>query len=167
MTAYFRTEGNRPLCAFDVPTEVQALSSGFSYGWDVDEACPPSLSPTLSTRPTHVPTTPYPTISSQPTHVPTVSHVPSPVPTTLEPTITSLPTNDLLPTALPMATTSIYYGSAGKTGTIPTEFGLLSNMKGPVYLHNNKLTGTVPTELGLWTGITRDMVGQGFRVIVT
>ena len=59
MTAYFRTEGNRPLCAFDVPTEVQALSSGFSYGWDVDEACPPSLSPTLSTQPTTSAPTPF------------------------------------------------------------------------------------------------------------
>ena len=64
-----------------------------------------------------------------------------------------------LPTSLPTGTTSLSYGNAGYSGTIPTQFGLLTNMVGPASLHENGLTGVVPTQLGLWTRMTSFMVG--------
>mmetsp|Transcript_77065 Transcript_77065/g.221385 ORF Transcript_77065/g.221385 Transcript_77065/m.221385 type:complete len:106 (-) Transcript_77065:966-1283(-) len=54
-----------------------------------------------------------------------------------------------LPTTLPVDKTSIDYGSGEYTGTIPTEFGLLTNLVGALYLFDNELTGTVPSQLGL------------------
>ena len=49
-------------------------------------------------------------------------------------------------------TTSVDYNQQGLTGTIPTEFGLLTEVTS-FTLANNELTGTVPTELGLMTSI--------------
>ena len=56
-----------------------------------------------------------------------------------------------LPTALPTTnTTSIDYNEQDYTGTIPTEFGLLTAATS-LDLGKNTLTGTMPTELGLLT----------------
>ena len=40
----------------------------------------------------------------------------------------------MLPMTLPIATTSLDYSNGGYSGTIPTEFGLLTNMAGPFRL---------------------------------
>ena len=56
-----------------------------------------------------------------------------------------------LPITLPTdGTTAILFGTAQGTytGTIPTEFGLLTEVT-EMYLNANDLTGTIPTELGL------------------
>ena len=73
-----------------------------------------------------------------------------------------------LPTTLPTDTTSLNLDNNEYSGTVPTQFGLLTNMVGSVYLNNNELTGALPTQLGLWTGMTRNMVGdcegEGFKL---
>ena len=51
-----------------------------------------------------------------------------------------------LPTNLPTNTTSLssdYYNDKGYTGTIPTEFGLMTAVT-EFNLGNNELTGTIP-----------------------
>ena len=56
-----------------------------------------------------------------------------------------------LPTGLPIsATTSIHLRSQRRTGTIPTELGLLTRLT-YVDIAENWLTGPMPTELGLLT----------------
>lgn len=53
-----------------------------------------------------------------------------------------------LPTTLPVKDTIfIEYGNEGYSGTIPTEFGLLTELT-TLNLRENSLTGAVPTELG-------------------
>ena len=53
-----------------------------------------------------------------------------------------------LPTTLPAkGTTAIVYGYRGYTGTIPTEFGLLTKVT-TMTLMQNDLTGAIPTQLG-------------------
>ena len=53
-----------------------------------------------------------------------------------------------LPDSLPVSATSIDFSDEyGYTGTIPTEFGLLTNAT-TVNLWNNQLEGAVPTEIG-------------------
>ena len=52
-----------------------------------------------------------------------------------------------LPTSLPTATTVISYASYGYTGTIPTQWGMLTKLTS-LDLYNNELTGPLPTELG-------------------
>eukprot|EP00618_Florenciella_parvula_P025768 CAMPEP_0119498600 /NCGR_PEP_ID=MMETSP1344-20130328/21301_1 /TAXON_ID=236787 /ORGANISM="Florenciella parvula, Strain CCMP2471" /LENGTH=183 /DNA_ID=CAMNT_0007534497 /DNA_START=158 /DNA_END=706 /DNA_ORIENTATION=+ len=44
--------------------------------------------------------------------------------------------------------TSIVYDSQGLTGTIPTEFGIMTNIN-EFNLENNDLGGTIPSQLGL------------------
>ena len=59
----------------------------------------------------------------------------------------------MLPTTLPVVgTTAINYGSCGFSGTIPTEFGLLTGISG-LHLDENYLSGTIPTEFGLLTAL--------------
>ena len=54
-----------------------------------------------------------------------------------------------LPTSLPTTnTTAIVYSREGYIGTIPTEFGLLTEVT-DLSLFANALTGTIPTQLGL------------------
>lgn len=53
-----------------------------------------------------------------------------------------------LPTSLPSTlTTNVVYNSDSYTGTIPTQYGLLTNLQ-RLLLQSNELTGPVPTELG-------------------
>lgn len=48
-----------------------------------------------------------------------------------------------------------YYSKAHNelTGTIPSEIGLLSNLKGLFQVRANDFTGLIPTEIGLLTGV--------------
>ena len=65
----------------------------------------------------------------------------------------------MLPTTLPVVgTTAINYGSCGFSGTIPTEFGLLTKST-VLSLNDNTLTGAIPTQLGQ---LTQMMVGCSF-----
>ena len=60
-----------------------------------------------------------------------------------------------LPTTLPVAKTSVIdYRNEGFTGSIPTEFGLLTELT-RLNLADNTLTGSIPTELGMNTVLTR------------
>ena len=53
-----------------------------------------------------------------------------------------------LPTSLPTTnTTAIVYSREGYIGTIPTEFGLLTEVT-DMYLNANDLAGAIPTQLG-------------------
>jgi len=51
------------------------------------------------------------------------------------------------PTSLPTATTAIDYGTAGYTGTLPTQVGYLTDIT-EFYMPRNTLTGVLPTQLG-------------------
>ena len=55
--------------------------------------------------------------------------------------------NDAARFPIPTAATSADFNSLGLTGTIPSQFGLLTECT-YLALHINELTGTVPTELG-------------------
>jgi len=50
-------------------------------------------------------------------------------------------------------TTKIDLHSSGLSGTLPTELGLLRQLR-DIWLWNNTLSGTIPTELGLLTQLT-------------
>ena len=105
MTQGFRFYSNQ-FCGSDVPTQVQALSSGVTSNWQVTTGnsfgtmCPPSA------QPSPVPTTP----------APSTSKLPSPVPT-------PQPVSDVsrFPVLDDTSTTSVDYNQQGITGTLPTE----------------------------------------------
>mmetsp|Transcript_104912 Transcript_104912/g.302778 ORF Transcript_104912/g.302778 Transcript_104912/m.302778 type:complete len:431 (+) Transcript_104912:77-1369(+) len=65
-----------------------------------------------------------------------------------------------LPTAEPSATTSLDYSSSGYTGTIPTEFGKLTDVTS-FAVYQNGLTGSVPSELG---NLVKIESNHGFRL---
>ena len=67
-----------------------------------------------------------------------------------------------LPTTLPTATTSIDYSSQQYTGTMPTEFGRLTDLTS-LSLADNELTGRVPSEIGALTKMSSGMVSHGGR----
>lgn len=67
-----------------------------------------------------------------------------------------------LPTTEPVHTTHMALNKRGYTGTIPTQFGLLTRVKSFSIAHNT-LTGTVPTELGLMSNIQQGFELQGNR----
>ena len=83
----------------------------------------------------------------------------------------------VLPTTLPTTkTTAIDYSLGGYTGTIPTEFGLLTKVT-EVSLRENALTGAIATELGLldqmteyfllsWNSLSSTFPTQVLRVCV-
>ena len=45
-------------------------------------------------------------------------------------------------------TMAISYSQRGYTGTIPTEFGRMSEMASGFYLYSNKISSSIPTQLG-------------------
>lgn len=63
----------------------------------------------------------------------------------------------LLPTTLPSSTTIIDYTGQGYSGAIPTQFGLLTNLKS-LGLGTNDLNSSIPTELGMLTETTSIML---------
>ena len=65
-----------------------------------------------------------------------------------------------LPTSLPSSTVEISYNQDGYTGTIPSEFGLLTAVTS-LDLGQNSLTGTLPTELGLMTALQTGRAKKG------
>ena len=67
-----------------------------------------------------------------------------------------------LPTTLPTATTSISYSSQQYTGTMPTEFGRLTDLTN-LNVAGNELTGRVPSEIGALTKMSSNMVSHGGR----
>ena len=67
-----------------------------------------------------------------------------------------------LPTTLPTATTSIDYSSQQYTGTMPTEFGRLTDLTS-LNVGGNELTGRVPSEIGALTKMSSGMVSHGGR----
>ena len=67
-----------------------------------------------------------------------------------------------LPTTLPTATTIISYSNQQYTGTMPTEFGRLTDLTS-LNLAGNELTGQVPSEIGALTKMSAGMVSQGGR----
>jgi len=67
-----------------------------------------------------------------------------------------------LPTTLPSsATTEISYNMLDYTGTIPTEFGLLTAVTS-LDLGRNSIDGTMPTELGYMTALETGAQKKGF-----
>ena len=67
-----------------------------------------------------------------------------------------------LPTTLPTTTTSISYSSEQYTGTMPTEFGRLTDLTN-LNVAGNELTGRVPSEIGALTKMSSNMVSHGGR----
>ena len=49
---------------------------------------------------------------------------------------------------------TLAWNSIGYTGTIPTQFGLLTGMSSGFNLRSNSLSNAIPTELGGMTGMT-------------
>ena len=100
----FKLDYNK-LCS-DVPTEVQALSSSVTSGWQVTTD---NSIGTVCGWQSYMADSRFPTMDGS------------------------------------TSTTSIDYSSQGLTGTIPTEFGLATNMVGPVQLQSNSRDGAIPT----------------------
>ena len=71
-----------------------------------------------------------------------------------------------LPATLPTNTRTIDYTAEGYSGTIPTEFGLLTEAI-QFNIAWNAITGPIPTEIGRMTAITRggaiDIDGTSLR----
>jgi hypothetical protein len=69
-----------------------------------------------------------------------------------------------LPTTLPTDTTSLDYHYDGYSGTIPTQFGLLTNMKGPLYQRSTATLTLMPTKATTVTMTDNDVGGQNLDV---
>jgi len=157
----------------DVPSEIAALSTlsslfgdstatqGNSFGTgccQLSGTCAPSFVPTTTQFPTQSPTRFH---TKAPSFAPTTTQPPTQSPT-------QSPTNatgNTLPLVDSGYDSLLDYGGQDYTGTIPTEFGLLTGATG-LYLSDNSLTGTLPTELGNMASLDdffaiEDQVGAG------
>ena len=121
ITSSFQLFSNK-LCS-DVPTQVQALSSGVTSGWKVTTG---NSIGTVCGWQSYMADSRFPTMDGS------------------------------------TSTTSIDYNQQGLTGTIPTEFGRLTDL---TYLNvgGNELTGRVPSEIGALTKMSSVMVSHGGR----